>query len=64
MAKRIKLIYTCNHPGIKLPPVEVKDWDTTLPPGRVCWCCNDPEKHLPMPTPMSWTVSIENNKPE
>lgn len=64
MPSRITITYVCAHGGKKLPPVVVKDWDTTLPPGRVCWCCNDPEKNIPMPTTMNWTVSVEESKPE
>ena len=64
MPSRIIITYTCAHKGKTLPPVVVKDWDTTLPPGRVCWCQKDPEKMLPMATPMSWTVSVKQSKPE
>lgn len=64
MPSRIITTYVCSHSGKKLAPVVVKDWNTTLPPARVCWCCNDPEKNIPMPTPMNWTVSVEPNKPE
>lgn len=64
MTKRITITYTCNHEGPKEQPVIEKFWDTTPIPGRACWCCNDPEKHLPRPTPMSWTVKVEEVKPE
>lgn len=64
MSNRIIITYTCAHDGKKIDPLVIKDWDTTLPPGRVCWCCNDPEKHLPKPTPMNWTVKVEQAKPE
>ena len=64
MPNRIIITYSCAHAAPKIQPVVVKDWDSTLPPGRVCWCQNDPEKNIPMATPMNWTVKVEQSKPE
>lgn len=64
MQKRITITYTCDHAGKRLPPVVEKFWDSSLPPARVCWCQNDPEKMKPMAIPMTYTVEVVENKSE
>lgn len=64
MQKRITITYTCNHLGNHLDPVIEKFWDSSLPPARVCWCVNDPEKMKPTATPMRYMVEILESKSE
>jgi hypothetical protein len=65
MANRITVVYTCNHAGRKLAPVEVKYWDTTPKDlERCCWCMRDGEKGGQLPTPMIPRVVVAETKPE
>lgn len=65
MSSRITVVYTCNHEGKKLSPIEQKFWDICPPPGAVCFCLPDGEKQgHQKPTPMSFKITVVEQKPE